>query len=160
MASRQVASDGSRGPKPYTQRKASTVFLRVPADDWAAISGGFKTEFRAPPGKSVGAMFTDLPTPVVAWSYSRVSGHDAKLMILLDRFTEPLMAIAPESLEREGHPSVAHFRRFIMRRERKRFDALKEVTAYVLRPFEPGDRSEQADLLLERLYGDFLPAAD
>jgi hypothetical protein len=155
-----VASDGSRGPKPYTQHQASTAFLRVPAEDWPAVKGGFKTEFRAQPGKSSGAMFTDLPTPVVAWSYSRVSGHDAQLMILLDRFTEPLMAISPESLEREGHPSIAHFRRFIMRRERKRFDALKEATAYVLRPFEPGDLREQADRLLERLYGDFLPAAD
>lgn len=155
-----MASDGTRGPKPYQQHQASTVFLRVPAADWAAVKGGFKTEFRGQPGSISGLRFVQVPTPVVAWSYSRARGYDARLMILLDRYTEPLLAITPEALAREGHASIAHFRRYMVSRERKPFDALKEVTAYIVRPFKAEDRAEQADLLLERLYGDFLPAPD
>lgn len=155
-----MASDGSKGPKPYPQHKASTVFLRVPAADWAAVKQGLKSEFRAQPGKTSGLLFVEPPTPVVAWSYSRARGYDARLMILLDRYQEPLMGITPEALAREGHPSIAHFRRYLMARERKRFDPLKEVVAYVLRPFAPEDAREQADALLERLYGDFLPSPD
>lgn len=151
-----MASDGSKGPKPYVQRKASTVFLRVPAEDWAAVRSGHKTEFRGQPGRG-SLKFVDPPTPVVAWSYSRTRGHNARLMILEDRYEEELMAVSPEALEREGHPDIAHYRRYMIRREGKRFRPLLTVVAFVLRPWEPEDHRVHADLLLERLYGKFLP---
>lgn len=155
-----MASDGSKGPKPYTQHQARTVFLRVPADDWNAVKHGIKTEFKGQPGMVSGLAFVDPPTPVVAYSYSRSRGYDSALMILEDRYQVPLLGVTPESLAREGHPDIAHYRRYMVRREGKRFSPLREVVAFVLRPFREEDRRPHADRLLERLYGDFLPQAE
>lgn len=152
-----MGSDGSRGPKPYTQHQARTLFLRVPVDDWAAVRGGFKTEFRGQPGNLSGLKFVDPPTPVVAYSYSRSHGYDAALMVLEDRYQEPLLAITPEALEREGFPDIAHYRRYMVHREGKRFNPNAEVTAYRVRPWKAGDERRFADRILEKLYGAFLP---
>jgi hypothetical protein len=35
-----MASTGTRGPKPWTQHRASTIFLRVPSADWTAVRHG------------------------------------------------------------------------------------------------------------------------
>lgn len=152
-----MGADGNAGPKPYTQRKASTVFLRVPAADWAAVQQGLKTEFRGQPGMVSGLKFVEPPTPVVAYSYSRTRGYDHQLMVLEERYQEPLMGITPEALAREGFPDLAHFRRYMMAREGKRFSPTLQVTAYIVRPFTAEDRPVHAERLLERLYGDFLP---
>lgn len=136
---------------------ATTVFLRVPAGDWAEVKLGTKTEFRGQPGMASDLAFVEPPTPVVAYAYSRVRGYDQALMILEDRYQEPLLGISPEALAREGHPDVAHYRRYMMRREGKRFSPLKEVTAFIVRPWKAEDFRVHADRLLERLYGEFLP---
>ena len=153
-----MGADGSRGPKPYEQKQASTIFLRVPAADWAAVKQGRKTEFRGQPGMVSGLKWVEPPTPVVAYSYSRTRGYDQQLMVLEDRYTEPLMGITPEALAREGFPDVAHFRRYMMQREGKRFSPTLEVTAYVLRAFTEADVTTFSRRLLEHLYGAFLPA--
>jgi hypothetical protein len=41
----------TRGPKPWTQHRASTIFLRVPTADWIAVRHGKKREFRSESGK-------------------------------------------------------------------------------------------------------------
>ena len=41
----------TRGPKPWTQHRASTIFLRVPSAEWTAVRHGIKREFRAESGK-------------------------------------------------------------------------------------------------------------
>lgn len=68
------------------------------------------------------------------------------------------MAISEESLQREGHPSVAHFRRYMMRREGRLYRPMKITTAYRVRPWQPEDARPFADALLTRLFGEFLPA--
>lgn len=153
-----MGADGSRGPKPYEQKQASTIFLRVPADDWLLVKQGRKTEFRGQPGMVSGLKFVEPPTPVVAYSYSRTRGYDAMLMVLEDRYTEPLMGITEEALAREGFPSLAHFRRYMMRREGRRFSPTLEVTAYIVRRFTEADIPHFSQRLLEHLYGAFLPA--
>lgn len=154
-----MGADGRLGPKPWTQRQARTVFLRVPLEDWPQVKIGQKTEFRGKPGSVSGLKWVEPPTPVVAYSYSRMRGYDAAMMVLEDRFQEPLLAISEESLEREGHASMAHFRRYWMKREGKRFNPTSLVIAFRVRLWRPEDARRFADRLLERLYGDFLPEA-
>lgn len=155
-----MGSDGSRGPKPYRQHLASTVFLRVPAEDWIPLIHGKKSEFRASPAAVTQALQLEPPTPVVAYRVQPRSGqssHDAKLMMLVETWQEPLGAISPESLEREGQPDFAHFRRYWMQRTRRRFAPTRIVRVFRVRPFQQADWMEAGERLMERLYGEFRP---
>lgn len=153
-----MAADGSRGPKPYHQASASTVFLRVPAYDWPEVKRGIKREFRAQTGKNKTPQLwaVEPPTPVVAWSHVR-GEHQSALMVLERIWIEPLGAISAESLAAEGHASLADYRRYWMRREGKRFTPLREVFVYRVRPWGDGDEELMARRLFERLYGEFIP---
>lgn len=152
-----MGTSGSHGPRPYAQRQASTQFLRVPALDWIAVAHGHKTEFRAAPNQVSQAAVAglDLPTPVVAYRVGSDGRHDHRLMVLAESWMEPLGAISDVSLEREGFPDVAHFRRYWMGRTRRRFRPLQKVRVFVVRPFEPEDWTTFAETFMERLYGDF-----
>lgn len=145
------------GPKPFTQRRASTVFLRVAGVDWPAVKRGQKTEFRSGIGRNVTQMWSLVtPCPVVAYSYSKVAGYSHALMVLEETWREPLGAITPESLAREGFATFAEFRRYIMARERRHFTPTREVAVFRVRPWTPDDERTMADALLDRLYGEFL----
>lgn len=152
-----MAADGSRGPKPYTQRRASTIFLRVPVRDWPAVKRGYKTEFRAGSGKNAVPQLwgVPMPTPVVAYTV-RNGRHDALLMMLEECWQEPLGAISPESLEREGFEDLAEFRAYWMERERKRFTPTRQVFAYRVRAFTAADVDPCAGAIFAHLYGEFL----
>lgn len=156
-----MGNQGSQGPQPYQQRRVSTAFLRVPAVDWIAVTRGAKREFRASPKAVSNLWSVDPPTPVVAYRVrgGPAGGHDAKLMVLEDKWLEPLGAISPESLKAEGFESVAEFRRYWMAREKRRFMPTRMVTAYRVRPWTDGDRERFADMLLDRLYGEHLADA-
>jgi hypothetical protein len=157
-----MGANGSHGPRPFTQRHASTIFLRVPAAEWVPITRGSKTEFRASPSAVTQALRIEPPTPVVAYRVvggrSADSSHDAKLMMLEETWQEPLIAISEESLQREGHESVAHFRRYWMRRTRRRFEPTRKVRVFRVRPLREGDWAASAEALIERLYGEFREA--
>lgn len=156
-----MAADGSRGPRPYRQRRISTVFLRVPARDWPAVKRAMKTEFRAGTGKSAVPQLWGIPTPVPVVAYAiRQGRHDARLMVLERMWQEPLGAISPESLAREGFQTLGEFRRYWMERERKRFTPTRQVFAYQVRPWGHGDRGWAGEKLLEHLYGDFVQVPD
>lgn len=152
----------SHGPKPYKQVRASTAFLRVPVTDWPAVKRGIKTEFRAGSSPDKTLPWTlKLPTPVIAYSVGSGSSpirHDGALMVCERAWFEPLGAISQESLTREGFKSLAEFRRYWIQRERKRFSPLRKVVCYRVRPWRDGDDEFFARLLLERLYGEFLPS--
>lgn len=157
-----MGADGSHGPQPYTQRQASTIFLRVPAGDWVPITRGIKTEFRASPHAVTQVLKIEPPTPVVAYRVvagrGADSSHDSKLMMLEETWQEPLAAISEESLRREGHPDIAHFRRYWMGRTRRRFAPTRMVRVFRVRPWAEGDWSESAEKLMARLYGEFREA--
>lgn len=154
-----MASDGSRGPRPYTQRHARTLFVRVPADDWPLVRRGMKKEFRGQLGRQ-SALWANVacPTPVVAYAIVRGS-YDARLMILQSVRQEELGAITPESLQREGFETFEEFRRYWLRRERggSKFKPTRKVFVYGIRPWHPTDELEMGLGLLKRLYGDFMP---
>lgn len=150
-----MAADGSNGPKPWKQRRASTAFLRVPAADWPAVSRGKKTEFRAASGQVSGLHFVETPTLVVAYRVKR-GEYEGKLMVLEERRSEPLDAIDEEGLRREGFRTFAEFRRYWMRRERRRFRPTREVVVFRVRPFTEDDREVFSERILEHLYGEWL----
>jgi hypothetical protein len=156
-----VAHDGSKGPKPYRQTRASTLFLRVPVGEWPSVKRGMKPEFRAPSGPQSQLNLVTPPLPVIAYSVNRRGQHDAALMVLEAMWCEPLGAISEESLREEGCATLAEFRRKWMLRERKRFTPTRIITVYRVRPWRFGlDEREMAQRLLVRLYGDWLEAEE
>lgn len=153
-----MAPTTARGPKPWSQHRVSTIFLRVPSADWTAVRHGRKREFRAESGKVSQLWNVECPVPVVAYKVDSGGRYDSVLMVLESVWREPLGAISPESLEAEGFESFAHFRRHWCIRERRRFRPLHMTTVFRLRPWLPDDGPAMADALLRRLYGDFLNA--
>lgn len=151
-----MASDGSRGPKPYTQRRASTIFVRVPTREWAALRYGGKREFRAGSGKVSALWNVETPVPAVAYTVDSLGRYEAALMVLEAVWREPLGAITEESLAAEGHETFGEFRLAWCRRERRRFPALTLTTAYRVRAWTADDDREMGDVMLRRLYGEFL----
>lgn len=154
-----MGSRGGSSPTGLTQHTAKTLFLRAPYHDWAALSQGFKTEFRATP---MGAIATAIhaPTPVVLYAVSPRLGHRSeKLVVLTAHRVERLMDIAdqPEALAREGHPDYNSFRRYWRARTGRRYDPLHRVAVFTLAPWKPSERSRLGPLLLDRLYGEFYP---
>jgi hypothetical protein len=131
----------------------------VPAIDWVPITHGTKTEFRASPNAVTQALGIEPPTPVVAYrvdgDFGASSRYACKLMLMTETWQEPLGAIGPESLDREGHVDFAHFRRYWMGRTKRRFRPLQKVRVFRVRPFTDADWSESAERLMSRLYGDF-----
>lgn len=150
-----MGADGSRGPKPFTQRRMSTVFVRVPSAEWAAVRYGHKREFRAACGKHSALWSVATPTPAVAYTVNSYGHYDSALMVLDDVWREPLGAITAESLAAEGCESFAEFRRAWIEREKRWFPPLRMTTVYRIRPWAQDDDAQMADLLLRRLYGEF-----
>lgn len=151
-----MGADGGHGPRPFSQRRVSTTFVRVHPDDWAAVKHGIKREFRGGRGASSTTFNVDPPTPVVAYCRRGPDDYEARLMVLTETWQEPLGAIGAESLEREGFEDVAAFRRYWVLRERKRFRPTRMVFVYRVRPWEPADHQELGMALIDRLYGDWL----
>lgn len=156
-----MASDGSRGPKPYRQRRTSTLFLRVPVAEWRQVKRGAKSEFRSAPGAQSQLLAIEPPMPVVAYSVDKQGRHDARLMVLEKMWREPLGAISPESLAAEGCTNLAEFRRRWVLTNRKRFTPTRIISVYVVRLWREGlDERLMADRLLEHLYGEWVTDDD
>lgn len=150
-----MGTDGA-GPRPFTQRQARTIFLRAPYAEWGAITSGRKTEFRASPNACSQLWSVEPPTPAVVWADFPSRGPKRELMVLEATWREPLGAISAESLEREGHPSFPHFRRYWMKRNKIAFRPTRIVSVYQVRPVIPGDAELLGLVLFERLYGEFV----
>lgn len=151
-----MGADGSKGPRPFKQRQARTIFLRVPAEDWIAVKRGVKREFRGGTGTATRFFGVETPTPVVAYRVRRAD-HEAKLMVLERAWQEPLGAISEESLAAEGFESFEEFRRYWTKRARKRFTPTRQVWVYRVRPWDDEDLAWLGARLLRRIYGEFIP---
>lgn len=149
-------ADGSHGPRPWKQRQAHTIFLRVPVADWVEVSRGMKTEFTAAAGACSKLWNLEPPTPVVAYRVHKTLGYESELMVLEKKWDEALGAISEESLENEGFKTLAEYRKYWCARERRRFQPLRIVTRYRIRPWLYDDTEAMAQVLLDRLYGDWL----
>jgi hypothetical protein len=150
------------GPDFVQPKQASTLYLRVPADDWASVKQGYKSEFRMKTGKGIQFLRILLPTPVVAYMTTRsglkAGRHDKVMMVVTDSWTEPLGAISADSLEREGFPDMAHFRRYWTGRTNQRFMPLMSIQVFRVRRYTPEDREALGAILLDRLYGEYTGA--
>jgi hypothetical protein len=153
-----LARQRPSSPKPWRQFEVRTTFLRVPREDWLDVKQGRKTEFRAGGHYVTQLWNVTCPTPVIGYVARRgQTAHDSALLVLEKHWVEPVGSISPESLEREGFPDLAHFRRYWMRRHRSRFDWLKEIHAYRVRPLGPDDETTMGLQLFRKLYGEHLP---
>ena len=151
-----MGADGSRGAKPYAQRRVSIVFVRVPRAEWPAVVCGTKREFRAACGKHSALWSVQTPMPAVAYTVSSIGVYDSALMVLEAVWREPLGAISAESLAGEGFASFTEFRRAWIRREKRRFPLLRMTTVDRIRPWTADDVRWMGEVLLERLCGGFL----
>lgn len=152
-----MATTTRRGPKPFNQHQASTIFVRVPSDDWHAVKGGHKREIRSRQSSTIALQHLSLPTPAVVYRCHPHHGYEAVLMVLEAVWREPLGAISEESIVNEGYATVAEFRRAWVIRERRRFPLLATVTVHRVRPWTPDDGVAMGEALLTQLYGEFLP---
>jgi hypothetical protein len=152
-----MPANGSRGPKPYRQRQTSTVFVRVPRADWAAVKHGAKREFRAGSGRYSALWNVTTPTPAVAYTINGRGQYDSALVVLEKVWCEPLGAISEESLAAEGFATFPEFRRAWMLREKRLFPPLRMTTVYRVRPWTDDATARMGEALLSRLYGDFIP---
>lgn len=153
-----LMTNGS-APKPYMQRKASTLFLRVPVEDWPRVVIGEKTEFRTLPREGSVLHKAYLPTPVVAYCVRPVDQYVNKLMVLLERRIEPVFAISddPAAIAREGFESYDEFRRYWRKRRKGAYRPMERVQVWRVRPYTEGDMTILGAQMFRRLYGDFLP---
>jgi len=134
----------------------STIFVRVPRAEWAAVTIGDKHEFRAASGKHSPLWNVATPTPAIAYTIDAFGRHHSSILVLEDVWREPLGAISPASIAAEGFESIGEFRRHWMAREHRHFPPLRMTTVYRVRPWALCDSRAMADILLHRLYGEFI----
>lgn len=154
-----------RAERPFEQHRASTIFLRVPVDDWPQVIAGRRQEFRASSGNAPQLWNVALPSFAVCYRKRKATGdYDWRLMVLEEVRQERLAGISDEGLRLAGYSgsreeAFALFRREWMTREKRRFTPSRKVFVYRVRPVKPGDREALAQGLLDQLYGSFLAKA-
>lgn len=150
-------------PRPLKGHQAKTLFLRVPTWSWALVSTGRISEFRAAAGNA--PQFWGVPLPTLAVAYRprlKVGEYDYRLMFLEDVRREALGTITDDGLARagyEGEDAFARFRRDWMIREKKRFEPLRTVFVYRVRPVAEADLAVVGLSLVGHLYGEYLGEA-
>lgn len=154
-----MGSKGGSAPNGLTQRELSTVFLRVPFHDWAKVSRGMKTEFRMKPRDGSRVLSVNAPTPVVAYAVSARGVRKNLLMVMLDHWREPLIALSDraESLANEGFETYDEFRRYWRKRQHGVYNPMTMVEVFLVRPWHSDDREQLGPVLLDRLYGEHAP---
>lgn len=148
-------------PRPLKQHQLKTVMLRVPTPVWSKVSTGRVHEFRAATGNA--PRLWKFPLPILALAYRRRLGstdYDYRLMVLEAVRREMLGAITEEGLAAagyEGDDALARFRRDWMIAEKKRFEPLRKVVVFTVRPIQDdGDLTSAGLAIIEHLYGDYL----
>lgn len=131
------------------RRTLNRRMIYVPQADWPSIRRGAKEEFR---GSGAAWGLDDLPFPVALYSTVRNGGYEVRMAVLTACWKEPLGAISAESLEAEGHESLADFRQWWVNNRRPNFNVLQNVTVFRVRPWQDQDSDEMAHVLLDRLY--------
>jgi hypothetical protein len=150
-------------PKPLGQYQCKTVVLRVPTQVWPLVSTGRVNEFRSSPGNV--PQLWDVPMPTFAVAYRRrpsSSDYDYRVLFLATMRREALGAITEAGLIAagyDGEQAFAHFRRDWTLHEKKRFEPLRTVFVYTVRPIQTGDHEIVGHALTEHLYGQHLAQA-
>lgn len=148
-------------PRPLKQHQLKTVLLRVPTGVWPVVSTGRVREFRAATGNA--PQLWKVPTPTLAVCFRRrptLAEYDYRLMVLEGVRQERLGAVTGEGLAAagyEGQDALARFRRDWMISEKRRFEPLRMVFVYTVRPVDgASDLLDLGSTLVDHLYGDYL----
>lgn len=152
-----------RASRAGRQRQLKTMFVRVPARDWALVSTGRQAEFRVALGglaAAYGFENISLPLPLFIVAY-RTRPESRKLMLLEDIRRERLIEITDVGLARAGYTgprdeAFARFRRDWMIGERKRFEPNREVVVFTVRLPREDDTAIVGQNLVNHLYGEHL----
>lgn len=159
-----MGSHGGSAPNGFPQRQASTLFLRVPVDDWTRVKHGEISEFRTTPKDGARVTHANVPTIVCAYAkpYGAKGEIDAKVMMLVERREEPLFNIADDAdaLARAGYPDYATFRRIWRARHGGRYSPMAMCYVWRVRPFRQSDFHTEGLALLRHLYGLWLPSLE
>jgi hypothetical protein len=149
-------------PGGYPTHQLNTLFLRVPISDWNLVRIGEKREFRTKPrgGAAIGKV--KCPTPVVAYTVNTNGVRACKLMVLANQHHEHLIDIADNgfSLQAEGFKTYNEFKRYWRKRNGGIYKPLQEVLVHTLRPWSNAELTFMSEILLRRLYTEFMPPTD
>lgn len=144
--------------RPWTCYRASTPFLRIPRVDWPKVIAGEKTELRAAGRNALNADRLNPPIPVVGYTMWEHKPPTSRLLVLEQAHTEPLGAISPEALAREGFATIKEFKHYWrLYRTREAYKPLTKVWVYRIRPFTPDDVDEFGRRLFDHIYGEHAP---
>lgn len=136
--------------------------MRVPTPVWPLVSTGRVTEFRAGAGNASQLWRVPLPSFAVCYRRGRDS-FDYRLMVLEGVRLEALGTISDVGLGRagyEGEDAFARFRRDWIIAEKRRFEPLRKVHVYTVRPIRTGDVEIIGAALVKHLYGELRDAAE
>lgn len=140
-------------PNKLVLRSARNTRIFVHPMDWVDVISGGKTETRV---YGHAEYSYPLPRPAVAYSPRPNGDIDTGLLVLEDRWVEPLGAIGPESLEHEGFEDIADFRRYIIQRyPNGGYRPFAKVIVYRVRPMDEQDADFWRNEIWDRLYGSF-----
>lgn len=144
------------------RRTVTNMPLRVPAVDWAKVVLGEKRMFRAYSASkrdrslSVVPPSTECPRPCLFFTQHGSGRWEASPGVLLSHRQEPLGAITPEDLVREGFEFLPAFRWYWKKRYPKLGWRPRDMVSVLeVRPWEHGDRMEFAERLLVELFGEW-----
>ena len=151
-------------------RNVSNLPVRIPAMEWDAISTGAKTMFRAYNGRAgatrelpVIPSGTECPRPCLLFArrYEGARGKDHRWDaipgVLLSHRREPLGAISPEDLEREGFRFLPGFRFHWQRRyPTLGWRPWDFISVIEVRPLVEDDREWAATWLLDHVLGEWV----
>ena len=145
------------------QHQLKTVQLRVPTPVWPQVSTGRVREFRADAGNNAPKLWQG-PSPTLAVLYRKrvLKTYDYRLMVLERVRIEMLSAITDEGLGAAGYTgpdALARFRRDWMLQGKRRYEPLRKVFVYTVRPIddlEGDDLDYLGRSLIDFLYGEYL----
>lgn len=143
-----------RVPRPASYVRNFPVY--VDPVDWADVTSGRKSELRKyGQSKPLPGRERKFPAACVFYTERSVGEIQTALGVVEDQWNEPLGAISPESLAREGFPDdLPGFRRyFAARYPRGGFRPLAGVVVQVIRPMNDDDATRTMLETWEHLYG-------
>lgn len=158
-SSKAKATKEPRTPREFLRRDLRNTRIFLPRVDFNDIRVGAKTEFRNYGHRIFNGL--EHPTPAIGyhakpwWTPTHgLEGIDTVALTLEDSWVEPLGAIGPESLEREGFDSIEAFRRYFAERyPNGGFRALANVVVYRVHPMTLEETAAFAAEMWARLYG-------
>lgn len=158
---RAKGRSAEREPRDLLRRDTRNTRVHIPRVDFNDVRVGAKTEFR-----NYGKRMYDhveFPAPAIGYCAKpwwvpehRVENIDTVLLTLEESWCEPLGAITPESLEREGFATISDFRRYITERyPNGGYRPMASVIVYRVHPITPEDVEAFSKRMWTKMYGQF-----